>query len=216
MEADFLVRQEQFQTNMKKWASIFLIFISLGCSTKEQDYNKEQFVAIPKTELLADNKDFGWQQDILLHKNKPYSGYSIEKYPSQELASKNGYVNGKLEGKQEKWFENGAKMEVRFYSNNHKTGKHEGWYNNGQKRFEYLIDNDIPMKTHREWHPNGQLFTKFNFNDEGQPEGSQQMWFPTGQIKANYVIKNGRRFGFFGAKGCMGENERKVNQISAK
>jgi antitoxin component YwqK of YwqJK toxin-antitoxin module len=197
-----------------KFIFFILILLILGACSP----NKERLqtnIAIPNTELLADNEAFGWQQDVLLYNGKPYSGFTIEKYISGKLASRNGYINGKLEGKQEKWFENGLKQELRFYSQNHKIGKHEGWYPNGQKRFEYFIENDIPIKTHQEWYDNGQLFSKFNYNNEGQPEGTQQMWYATGQIKANYFIKNGRRFGFLGAKGCMGENERKNNQISS-
>ncbi len=190
---------------------LFVIILLASCQT-----NNEQLVAIPNIELLADDKDFEWQQDILLYKRKPFTGFTIEKFPNQKLSTKNGYLNGKLEGKQQKWFENGAKMELRFYTNNHKNGTHEGWYNHGQKRFEYFIENDIPIKTHREWHANGQLFTRFNFNNEGQPDGEQKMWFETGQIKANYVIKNGRRFGFLGAKGCMGENEKKQIGLNFK
>ena len=42
-----------------------------------------------------------------------------------------------------------------------------------------------------------------------QPEGLQQLYFASVKIKANYVIKNGRRYGLLGAKGCMGENEKR-------
>ena len=107
-------------------------------------------------------------------------------------------------------------MEVRHYVENRKVGTHEGWYENGQKRYEYFIENDIPIKTHREWYPNGQLYSRFNFNNDGQSEGTQQVWFANGQIKSNYVIKNGRRFGFLGAKGCMGEGEKKLSGFQFK
>lgn len=56
----------------------------------------------------------------------------------------------------------------------------------------------------------------FNYNSQGQPEGKQKMWFANGQVKSNYVMKNGRRFGFLGAKGCMGEGEKKQIGLSFK
>jgi antitoxin component YwqK of YwqJK toxin-antitoxin module len=195
--------------NLLKIVCLFLILIS--CQSKEE--NKKQPVAIPKTELLADNEGFGWQQDVLFLNGKPYSGYVLEKYLNGQKAAQNGYLNGKLEGLQQKWFEDGTKKEVRHYSENRKVGIHEGWFENGQKRFEYFIENDIPIKTHREWYPNGQLYSLSNFDKDGQPDGEQRMWFSTGQIKSNFVIKNGRRFGFLGAKGCMGENEKKVSGL---
>ena len=200
---------------MKKVIITSLFFIFFSCQ-KQKEKHTIQPVAIPKTELLADNKGFGWQQDILFFEGKPYSGYVLEKYPSGQKAYQNGYFKGKLEGEHSKWFENGAKMEVRHYAENRKIGTHEGWYENGQKRYEYFIENDIPIKTHREWYSSGQLYSLFNYDNQGQPEGVQKIWFATGQVKANYVIKNGRRFGFLGAKGCMGEGEKKLSGIDFK
>jgi antitoxin component YwqK of YwqJK toxin-antitoxin module len=195
---------------MKYLIFCFLSAFILLAFTSSQKESEKQPVTIPKIELLTNDKGFGWQQDILLFNGQPYSGYVIEKYINGQDASKNAYFNGKLEGKQEKWFENGAKMEFRFYKENRKVGLHEGWYANGQKRFEYFIENDIPIKTHREWYQNGQLYSLSNYDQEGQPEGEQKMWFESGQIKSNYIIKDGRRFGFLGAKGCMGEGEKKT------
>jgi antitoxin component YwqK of YwqJK toxin-antitoxin module len=197
---------------MKFLKIAFLLLAFTSCQKKSE----EQPVAIPKTELLADNKGFGWQQDVLFFEGKPYSGYVLEKYPSGQKVAQNAYFKGKLEGIQQKWFENGAKMEVRHYAENRKVGMHEGWYANGQKRFEYFIENDIPIKTHREWFTNGRLYSLTNYDANGQPEGEQKMWFENGQIKSNYVIKNGRRFGFLGAKGCMGEGEKKETGLNFK
>ena len=81
----------------------------------------------------------------------------------------------------------------------------EKLYKNGFKRFEYLVEKDIPVGIHQEWYANGQIFSLLTYNDEGQPNGIQKMWFENGKIKANYVVKNGKRFGFLGAKGCVGE-----------
>ena len=198
---------------MIKYLKISLFLIAFVACQKQKEKPEKQPVAIPKTELLADNKGFGWHQDVLFFEGKPYSGYVLEKYPSGQKAAQNGYFKGNTEGKQLKWFENGAKMEIRHYAENRKIGTHEGWYENGQKRYEYFIENDVPIKTHREWYPSGQLYSLFNYDNQGQPEGVQKMWFQTGQIKANYVIKHGRRFGFLGAKGCMGEGEKKLSGL---
>ena len=192
--------------------SCVLIFVFISCQQQAKVVEQNP-VVLPKTELMAVDKAFAWQQDVLFYNGKPYSGYVLDKYPNGKLAARNGYVNGKLEGIQEKWYENGSKMEVRFYTNNRKNGKHEGWYDNGQKRFEYIIKEDVPVATHREWYANGQLYTLFNYNSEGQPEGTQRMWYVTGQVKSNYIIKDGRRFGFLGAKGCMGEGEKKATGL---
>jgi antitoxin component YwqK of YwqJK toxin-antitoxin module len=184
---------------MRKYCLIFLLILS--CAKTEK--------SIPKREVLFDSRELTRKSNVLYFKNIPFSGFIIEKKINDKLISKSGYLDGKLEGLQQKWFDCGVIKEIRFFEKNQKVGKHKGWYQNGQKRFEYFIENDIPIKTHREWYQSGQLFSLSNYNPKGQPEGLQQMWFEDGKIKANYVVKNGRRFGLLGAKGCMGVAEKK-------
>lgn len=53
----------------------------------------------------------------------------------------------------------------------------------------------------KEWSFDGKLSHLGNF-ENGQEEGSQKMWYDTGKIRANYVIKNGKRYGLLGTKNC--------------
>lgn len=197
---------------MRKIAPFFIVgILSIVFAYQKR---KELFAITPNVEVLASDSSLIMQQGVLHYHAKPFSGFVLEKYNNGQLATKNVYLEGLLEGKQEKWYPDGSKMEVRFYKKNRKTGKHNGWWENHQMKFEYFIKDDVPIATHREWYPNGQLYWLANFDSEGQPEGTQQMWFQTGQVKSNYVIKNGRRFGFLGAKGCMGEREKKQSGMS--
>lgn len=201
---------------MGKIAILLLVFCGLCACKKKTPKIEPTSFKIPVSIVVLADTNLSGRQGILYYSQKPFSGFVFESYSPKKLASKNGYLNGKLEGKQEKWYLDGSKMEIRFYHANRKTGKHTGWWENKKIKFEYFIENDIPIKTHREWYPNGQLYSLSTYNKEGQPEGSQQMWFETGQIKANYVIKDGRRFGFLGAKGCMGEGEKKQTGLNFK
>jgi antitoxin component YwqK of YwqJK toxin-antitoxin module len=38
---------------------------------------------------------------------------------------------------------------------------------------------------------------------KGHEDGQQQWWYDNGKIKANYIIKNGRRYGLRGTKKCI-------------
>lgn len=201
---------------MKKISILILVIFSLCSCEKKTAAIEQTSVEILENVVVLSDTNLSERQGILFYAQKPFSGFVIGKYPTEKFASKNGYSLGKLEGKQEKWYPDGSKMEIRFYHDNRKVGKHHGWWENKQMKFEYFIENDIPQKTHREWYPNGQLYALSNYNAEGQPEGTQQMWFETGQIKANYIIEDGRRFGFLGAKGCMGENEKKQTGLNFK
>jgi antitoxin component YwqK of YwqJK toxin-antitoxin module len=201
---------------MKKYCIKFLYFLSVCSCNRNSEKTEQTSVEIPDKIVVLADTNLSERQGVLFYAQKPYSGYVISNYPDKKLASRNAYLDGKLEGKQEKYYPDGSKMEVRFYKENRKAGEHHGWWENGQMKFEYFIENDIPIKTHREWYRNGQLYSLSNYNQEGQPEGEQKMWFETGQIKSNYVIKDGRRFGFLGAKGCMGEGERKATSLNFK
>lgn len=192
---------------------LFWIMSGFWVACTQPSGNRDERAVIPQNEMLASDSRLTMQQGLLYLAGKPYSGIVNSRYANGKLATKDSYLNGKLEGKQEKWYENGAIREIRYYTANRKVGKHEGWYQNGQKRFEYFINNDVPVKIHQEWFANGQLFTFNTYNDQGQPEGLQQMWYDNGKIKANYVVKGGRRFGLLGAKGCMGKREIKATQL---
>ena len=200
---------------MRKVAPLILCCILFACKKKTSKIESSSFKIPDNLVELADT-NLSERQGILYYTQKPFSGFVFDSYSSKKLAFKNGYLNGKLEGIQEKWYSDGTKMEIRFYHANQKVGRHTGWWENKKIRFEYFIENDIPIKMHREWYPNGQLYSLSTYNIKGQPEGTQQMWFETGQIKANYVIKDGRRFGFLGAKGCMGEGEKKQTGLNFK
>ena len=191
---------------MKTTSIIPLFFIILLANCKRNS-NQLAEKDITLVMLNSNDKSVIIKNDMVFANNKPFSGYLVEYYPTMQVASKVGYLNGKMEGTYQKWYENGQKMEERSYKQNRKIGVHESWWASGKPKFKYVIDNDIPVGTHYEWYENGQLFSLTNYNNLGQPEGKQQMWYNTGQVKANYVIKDGRRYGFLGAKGCMGEGE---------
>ncbi len=200
----------------KNQITILLFIFSFSCQNKKIKNIEKTFVGTQQTIIELADSCISNRQDILFYRGKPFTGIIIDKYPNNYLALKSVFMNGLLEGKQAKWYSDGSKLEVRDYHENRKVGTHQGWWENGQMKFEYFIENDVPIGTHREWYMKGQLYSLFNFDKNGQPEGVQKMWFENGQIKSNYIIKDGRRFGFLGAKGCMGEGEKKIMGIKFK
>ena len=75
---DFLEQQVRLVNSMNKILRLIVLLSILISCQKKTDNVVKQPVAIPKTELLADNKGFRWQQDVLFFKGKPYSGYFLE------------------------------------------------------------------------------------------------------------------------------------------
>ena len=66
----------------------------------------------------------------------------------------------------------------------------------------YVFVNDEYEGTCREWSSDGLLVKEMNYL-KGHEEGSQRWWYDNGKIKANYIIKQGRRYGLLGTKNCM-------------
>lgn len=92
-------------------------------------------------------------------------------------------------------------METRSYIQEMKTGVHRGFWEDGKPRFEYVFENGEHQGSAKEWYQNGKPYREFHY-DKGYEEGSQKMWWENGVIRANYVVKHGRRFGLIGLKLC--------------
>ena len=89
---------------------------------------------------------------------------------SEDFKYKDIYKDGKLEGEQLEWYEDGQLFSKQFY----KDGKKEG---------EQLC-----------WWKNGQLMSK-SFYKEGKKEGEQIRWFENGQLSSLESYKEGKQAG---------------------
>ena len=93
-----------------------------------------------------------------------------------------------------------------MYHAGKKIGKHLGFWENGQPQFEFYFEDGEHHGIAKEWYQNGQPYRTFHY-EHGYEQGSQKMWWENGIIRANYVIKNGRRYGLIGLKLCMNPND---------
>ncbi|HYE87651.1 MAG TPA: hypothetical protein VEA16_14915 [Vicinamibacterales bacterium] len=64
------------------------------------------------------------------------------------------------------------------------------------------------LEERRTFYPSGRLFEVRHFYN-GREEGLQQAWTEDGTLYLNYVMKNGRRYGFVNARPCTPVKERK-------
>ena len=67
------------------------------------------------------------------------------------------------------------------------------------KKFDdgYYYEGDVKV-----WYPDGSLFQHFKYK-KGHEDGAQKVWKSDGRIKANYVVRDGRRYGLTGVKNCI-------------
>ncbi|SNR16301.1 toxin-antitoxin system YwqK family antitoxin [Tenacibaculum jejuense] len=173
---------------------IFVVFLS--CKKDEIKYQEEVF----------NTTDFKLVNGELFLKQNLYSG-KLTKYDTlNRLKTISNYLRGKKEGQELKYLNDTLKIEERFYTKGKKSGIHNGWWPNGNKRFEYHFNTTGAYNGEvNEWYKNGQQMKAFHFV-KGKEEGKQQLWRDDGRIRANFVTKNGDRFGLIGLKKCYTVN----------
>lgn len=191
--------------------SIFIGIILASCvqhkanKTLEIDYeiNINQ-ISIPKIEKNFDDQSFNLVNGVLFFEEIPFSGIVNEFYQNGTIKTKSEYIDGRRKGYFKGWYESGNKWFDRYYDAGLKVGKHVGWFdNNGNLKFEYYFNNQGGYDgSVKEWYENGKLAKHFNFKN-GVEAGSQKMWKPNGNIRANFYTINSERHGLIGLKNCV-------------
>jgi antitoxin component YwqK of YwqJK toxin-antitoxin module len=186
---------------MKIKALIYLLLCACSCSDESSilPINKEQPVIdfISKADSTLSVKN-----DTLFIKGIKYSGFVYElDSTTKDSISVNSYKYGLLHGRSKKWYSNKQLMEIRFYSDGKKNGRQASFWQNGNKRFEFFAKDDRYEGELKEWNVEGKLIHLANFKN-GQEEGAQKLWYDNGKIRANYVVIQGKRYGLLGTKNC--------------
>ncbi|MDO6739167.1 toxin-antitoxin system YwqK family antitoxin [Wenyingzhuangia sp. 2_MG-2023] len=163
-------------------------------------------MACQQEKKLEYSQDFVEKNRVLYHLEEPYTGRVYQKYNDTLLRFDKQYKSGLLNGVSKKWYSNGVLAEFRVYQAGNKVKTHKGWWSNGNQKFIFTYnDEGVYHGNAKEWFENGQLYKDFNYTN-GHEEGSQKMYLNDGTYRANYVIKNGEKFGLIGSKGCDGLN----------
>ena len=188
------------------YLSLLLTCLFFGCNQKTIEESVRQAQKTPSVNKTASDTGFHFKQDTLYFKTEKYSGKQYEIYPSKDTAFVKSYLNGMLEGPQKQWYDNKVLAEERLYISNKKEGLHQSWWPNGKPRYKYHFYNDEFHGEVLEWYETGQLFKKFHYTD-GHEEGSERLWYEDGSVRANYVIKKGKKYGLIGIKLCKNPYE---------
>jgi len=122
------------------------------------------------------------------------SGKVTSKYMSEKKKSEADWVDGKQDGLEVLWHENGEKeSEVNF-----KDGKLEGlatwWHENGEKESEYNFKDDMKDGLETQWHENGEKKSEFNYKD-GKLEGLATWWHENGKKSSEFNLKDDMKDG---------------------
>jgi len=170
------------------------LVVFFACTQKPQQ-------GIPNIYTLKSSNTIVIKNDSVFKNNKIYSGFLYQLFSNNDTSFVESYKDGVLNGVVKKWYPNKQLMEERHYINGKKNGKQISFWENGNKRFEFMAVNDAYEGELREWTIDGKLIHLANFLN-GQEDGAQKLWYDNGKIRANYVMIKGKRYGLLGTKNC--------------
>ncbi len=186
---------------------LIIAFLLIACidRKKSDDLNKA-LSKVTNTYVDADDSAFSKKQDTLYYEGKYFSGHLFHLYPGKDTAFNISFLNGVQEGFTRKWYANKQLAEERLYIKGQKEGVHKAWWEDGKPKFIFDITADVYSGELKEWYSSGQLGKWFHYKN-GQEEGSQKLWWADGRLRANYVVKHGKKYGSIGIKLCLNPND---------
>ena len=101
------------------------------------------------------------------------------------------YKDGKLEGEQLWWCEDGQLEYKEFYKDGKKEGEQLWWCEDGQLEYKEFYKDGKMDGEQLGWYSNGQLEYK-EFYKDGKLDGEQLKWFEDGQLEYKEFYKDGK------------------------
>jgi len=190
-------------------SSFFIVIIFFQCSSKEnngatlssknpQDNSKEKIRTIS-----VDNAQISFENTGVFYQGKPFSGKLFRLDPqTQDTLKIESYARGNRHGNWIQYFTGHVLKEIRTFDQGKKVGAFVQYFPTGKKQQAYHFQNDEYQGVASEWNESGVLIREMHYV-AGHEEGSQKLFYDNGQVRANYVMKSGRRFGLLGTKNCV-------------
>ncbi len=206
MAPDFTEQRVRFLNNMKNCLVILMLSSLFACSSKKEEKATNSLRPIPSKWVDATDNKLTQHQDTLFYNLQKFSGYLFQLYPSADTALVISFIDGVQEGITRKWYDNGQLAESRLYVQGKKEGVHQAWWQDGKPKFIFEVSDDAYTGELKEWYSTGQLAKEFHYKN-GQEEGAQKMWWADGRLRANYMVRNGKKYGSIGVKLCLNPND---------
>lgn len=139
-------------------------------------------------------------------------------YQNGQLAERSQYRHGVLEGRRERWYEDGRRHSVDHHRAGQPHGLAEQWRPDGTRYSKGRYENGRRVGDHQTWHYNGQLaeqgssragklegpWKSFYANGHpreegayvgGKRDGPWKTWYPNGKLATEGAYRAGRRQG---------------------
>ena len=204
------------QTNFLK--VLLIVFIQLSCSSHQETERIEPKIAktVPYNFVNSTDPNFSKHKDTIYYGDKFFTGYRFTLYANGDTAELQSFFNGVEEGIQKKWHPDKQEAEERFYINGKKEGIHRSWWSDGKPKMYFEANGDEYSGLFREWYSSGLMSKEFHYLN-GREEGSERLWWDNGTVRANYVIREGRKYGLLGITICTNpfDSINKLKQVDS-
>ncbi|MEM9260730.1 MAG: hypothetical protein AAGA62_13870, partial [Bacteroidota bacterium] len=186
--------------SIKKWRIFILLLALMGCFVDEekQPAAREQFLLVPtvreRTIVPKDSLSLATKLGLVISAGEPFTGTSVEYYPTGREAVTIDYVAGRKHGLYRKWFMDGTLSFSSAYTDGRRDGITRSWWRNGKLRSQGNYVLGVAQGLHQQWYFSGAKFKEMRLVD-GREEGRQQSWRENGKLYNNYEARAGRSFG---------------------
>jgi antitoxin component YwqK of YwqJK toxin-antitoxin module len=141
------------------------------------------------------------QGEVLLFKNKAFTGVVEEHFPNGTVYRETEYRDGLKDGFEHKFGLNGKLTDRLNYVHGKEEGLQEGWFVEGPKRYEYHMKNGLFDGVETQWHISGTVFRREVFH-QGEL-ADKKVLYSDGSVFSNFSKRDGRIYGIDRGSLCM-------------
>lgn len=180
---------------------LFIAIVFLGaCNHLQEHFKASSNASIPARTVDTGDPSLIFKNGFWYFGSDLFSGIMQEYFKGNTVKHRTAFLNGKEEGWQETFYEDGKLSEKRFYHNGEKDSVHTGWWPQGNKRFEYHFTNGVYNGDYKEWYETGELMKHIHYTNGADDWGKG--WRQNGKLYMNFVVKDGRRYGLNNSNLC--------------
>jgi antitoxin component YwqK of YwqJK toxin-antitoxin module len=153
-----------------------------------------------RSPVEADDPAFGIIGPRAWYRGQPFTGTLIERNLHHDLLAKSEYANGEKEGVSLIYHHTGTVVAQAEFHHGQKDGVQDTWYADGKHRSTGHFRAGVAEGVYTEWHPNGNVYRRQKI--ENGVELENQMFYESGVIYSNYVVRAERTYGVQGEPLC--------------
>lgn len=129
-----------------------------------------------------------------------FTGTLKERNLNHDILTQVHYAKGEKDGVSITYHHDGHVVAKNLFRHGKKNGRQETWYADGKHRSTAFFREGVAEGQYTEWHPNGKIYRLQKIKDGVELEN--KMFYESGVIYSNYVVRGHRTYGIQGEPLC--------------